>query len=59
MGSLLPAENTGQDCANIARKNIEDAALANKVNLVVGNNTQTCQNESYCTSYNSHHICSG
>ena len=44
MGSLLPDENTGkvitieidQECAKIARKNIEDAALANKVNVVVG-----------------------
>ena len=44
MGSLLPDENTRQlitieidkECANIARKNIEDAALANKVKVVVG-----------------------
>jgi predicted O-methyltransferase YrrM len=45
MSSLLPDENGGRkvitieidkEYANIARKNIEDAALANKVDVVVG-----------------------
>jgi predicted O-methyltransferase YrrM len=44
MGSLLPDENGGKvitieiekEYANIARKNIEDAALSNKVNVLVG-----------------------
>jgi predicted O-methyltransferase YrrM len=44
MGSMLPEENSGkvitieidEGSANIARKNIEDAALANKVEVIVG-----------------------
>lgn len=44
MGSILPEENRGkvitieidEGSANIARKNIEDAALANKVEVIVG-----------------------
>ena len=44
MGSMLPEENSGKvitieidkGSANIARKNIEDAALANKVEVIVG-----------------------
>jgi predicted O-methyltransferase YrrM len=44
MGSMLPEENEGKvitieidkESANIARKNIEDAALANKVEVIVG-----------------------
>ena len=44
MGSMLPDENSGkvitieidEGSANIARKNIEDAALANKVEVIVG-----------------------
>ncbi len=44
MGSLLPDENGGKvitieiekEYANIARKNIEDAALSNKVSVLVG-----------------------
>ena len=44
MGSMLSEENSGkvitveidQGSANIARKNIEDAALANKVEVIVG-----------------------
>lgn len=44
MSSILPEENGGKvitieidnGSANIARKNIEDAALANKVNVIVG-----------------------
>jgi predicted O-methyltransferase YrrM len=44
MSSILPEENGGKvitieidnGSANIARKNIEDAALANKVDVIVG-----------------------
>lgn len=44
VGSMLPEENSGkvitieidEGSANIARKNIEDAALANKVEVIVG-----------------------
>ena len=44
MSSLLPDENSGKvitieidkEYANIARKNVQDAALASKVNVVVG-----------------------
>lgn len=44
MGSMLPEESSGkvitieidEGSANIARKNIEDAALANKVEVIVG-----------------------
>ena len=44
MSSILPEENGGKvitieidkESANIARKNIEDAALANKVEVIVG-----------------------
>ncbi|MDQ6864084.1 MAG: tRNA (adenine(22)-N(1))-methyltransferase TrmK [Thermoproteota archaeon] len=44
IGSMLPEENEGKvitieidkEPANIARKNIEDAALANKVEVIVG-----------------------
>ena len=44
MGSMLPEGNSGkvitieidEGSANIARKNIEDAALANKVEVIVG-----------------------
>ena len=44
MGSMLPEQNSGkvitieidEGSANIARKNIEDAALANKVEVIVG-----------------------
>jgi len=44
MGSMLPEENSGkvitieidEGSVNIARKNIEDAALANRVEVIVG-----------------------